>query len=84
MIISSTRDGTDHEQAIPTTCGLPVIGIAQSGSDISPCNRIHLELAKRVRDGIRDAGGIPMAFPLQLGEQRTVTFDIKSANLLVG
>jgi dihydroxy-acid dehydratase len=44
--------------------GRPVIGIAQSGSDLSPCNRIHLELAKRVRDGIRDAGGIPMEFPL--------------------
>jgi xylonate dehydratase len=44
--------------------GRPIIGIAQSGSDISPCNRIHLELAKRVRDGIRDAGGIPMEFPL--------------------
>src|SRR5438067_669023 len=44
--------------------GKPIIGIAQSGSDLSPCNRIHLELAKRVREGIRDAGGIPMEFPL--------------------
>ena len=44
--------------------GRPIIGIAQSGSDLSPCNRIHLELAARVRDGIRDAGGIPMEFPL--------------------
>ncbi|MYM33514.1 dihydroxy-acid dehydratase [Duganella sp. FT50W] len=44
--------------------GRPIIGIAQSGSDLSPCNRIHLELAKRVRDGIRDAGGIAMEFPL--------------------
>ncbi|NHZ82130.1 dihydroxy-acid dehydratase [Massilia sp. CCM 8695] len=44
--------------------GRPIIGIVQSGSDISPCNRIHLELAKRVRDGIRDAGGIAMEFPL--------------------
>ena len=44
--------------------GKPIIGIAQSGSDLSPCNRIHLELARRVRDGIRDAGGIPMEFPL--------------------
>lgn len=44
--------------------GKPIIGIAQSGSDLSPCNRIHLDLAKRVRDGIRDAGGIPMEFPL--------------------
>ena len=44
--------------------GKPIIGIAQSGSDINPCNRIHLETAKRVREGIRDAGGIPMEFPL--------------------
>jgi xylonate dehydratase len=44
--------------------GKPIIGIAQSGSDLAPCNRIHVDLAKRVRDGIRDAGGIPMEFPL--------------------
>jgi len=44
--------------------GRPIIGIAQTGSDLSPCNRIHLELAGRVRDGIRDAGGIPMEFPV--------------------
>uniref|UniRef100_UPI00254D5D2E IlvD/Edd family dehydratase n=1 Tax=Novosphingobium sp. fls2-241-R2A-195 TaxID=3040296 RepID=UPI00254D5D2E len=44
--------------------GRPIIGIAQSGSDLSPCNRIHLDLAKRVRDGIRDAGGIAMEFPV--------------------
>ena len=44
--------------------GKPIIGIAQSGSDLSPCNRIHLDLAKRVRDGIRDAGGIPIEFPV--------------------
>src|SRR5438270_426444 len=44
--------------------GRPIIGIAQTGSDLSPCNRIHLELARRVRDGIRDAGGIAMEFPV--------------------
>ncbi|AAK22804.1 dehydratase, IlvD/Edd family [Caulobacter vibrioides CB15] len=44
--------------------GKPIIGIAQTGSDISPCNRIHLDLVQRVRDGIRDAGGIPMEFPV--------------------
>ncbi|CAM3918500.1 IlvD/Edd family dehydratase [Bordetella tumulicola] len=43
--------------------GKPIIGIAQSGSDLVPCNRVHLELVKRVRDGIRDAGGIPIEFP---------------------
>ncbi len=43
--------------------GRPIIGIAQSGSDLSPCNRIHIELAARVRDGIRDAGGVPLEFP---------------------
>jgi xylonate dehydratase len=44
--------------------GRPIIGIAQSGSDLSPCNRIHLDLAQRVRDGIRDAGGVPIEFPV--------------------
>jgi dihydroxy-acid dehydratase len=44
--------------------GRPVVGIAQSGSDLAPCNRHHLELASRVRDGIRDGGGIPMEFPV--------------------
>src|SRR4051812_10321807 len=44
-------------------CGKPVIGISQTGSDLNPCNRIHLQLAQRVRDGIRDAGGIAMEFP---------------------
>jgi dihydroxy-acid dehydratase len=43
--------------------GKPIIGIAQSGSDLTPCNRIHVELATRVKEGIRDAGGIPMEFP---------------------
>ena len=44
--------------------GRPIIGIAQTGNDLVPCNRIHVELACRVRDGIRDAGGIPMEFPV--------------------
>jgi len=44
--------------------GRPIIGIAQTGSDLAPCNRHHLVLASRVRDGIRDAGGIPFEFPL--------------------
>ncbi|MHC8320915.1 IlvD/Edd family dehydratase [Pseudomonas sp. GB2N2] len=44
--------------------GKPIIGIAQSGSDLSPCNRHHIELAKRVRDGIISAGGIPFEFPV--------------------
>ncbi|UCH48470.1 MAG: dihydroxy-acid dehydratase family protein [Betaproteobacteria bacterium] len=44
--------------------GAPIIGIAQSGSDLSPCNRHHLELAKRTREGIREAGGIPFEFPV--------------------
>lgn len=43
--------------------GKPIIGIAQSGSDLTPCNRIHVDLATRVKEGIRDAGGIPMEFP---------------------
>ncbi|MCC6718596.1 MAG: dihydroxy-acid dehydratase family protein [Acetobacteraceae bacterium] len=44
--------------------GKPIIGIAQTGSDIAPCNRHHIALASRVRDGIRDAGGIPLEFPI--------------------
>jgi dihydroxy-acid dehydratase len=44
--------------------GKPIVGIAQSGGDLTPCNRVHLETVKRVRDGIRDAGGIPMEFPM--------------------
>lgn len=46
------------------TCGKPIIGIAQTGSDISPCNRHHVDLATRIRDGIREAGGIPFVFPV--------------------
>jgi dihydroxy-acid dehydratase len=45
-------------------CGKPIIGISQSGSDLTPCNRIHVELVERVKAGIRDAGGIPMEFPM--------------------
>jgi xylonate dehydratase len=45
-------------------CGKPIIGISQSGSDLTPCNRIHIELVERVKAGIRDAGGIPMEFPM--------------------
>src|SRR4051812_49982879 len=44
--------------------GRPIIGIAQSGSDIAPCNRIHLETVKRVRDGVLAAGGLPLGIPL--------------------
>jgi dihydroxy-acid dehydratase len=44
--------------------GRPIIGIAQSGSDLSPCNRHHIELAHRVREGIREAGGIAFEFPV--------------------
>ncbi len=44
--------------------GRPVIGISQTGSDLVPCNRHHLELAGRVKEGIRDAGGVPVEFPV--------------------
>lgn len=44
--------------------GKPIIGIAQSGSDLAPCNRSHLELAQRIREGIREAGGIAFEFPV--------------------
>jgi dihydroxy-acid dehydratase len=59
--------------------GRPIIGIAQSGSDLSPCNRHHLQLAERVRDGIRDAGGIPLEFPThpiqETGKRPTAALD---------
>lgn len=59
--------------------GKPIIGIAQTGSDLAPCNRHHLELAKRVRDGIRDAGGIAMEFPVhpiqETGKRPTAALD---------
>jgi dihydroxy-acid dehydratase len=67
------------------TCGKPIIGIAQSGSDLSPCNRHHLELAKRVRDGIRDAGGIAFEFPMhpiqETGKRPTAALDRNLAYL---
>ncbi len=44
--------------------GKPIIGISQSGSDLVPCNRVHVKLVERVKAGIRDAGGIPMEFPM--------------------
>ena len=58
--------------------GRPVIGIAQTGGDLTPCNRIHVTLAERVRDGIRDAGGIAFEFPdpvavVLLDRQKPVT-----------
>ena len=58
--------------------GRPIIGIAQTGSDLSPCNRIHVSLAIRARDGIRDAGGVPLEFPCHPIQVCTSTFeDIK-------
>src|SRR3954469_19529792 len=44
--------------------GKPIIGIAQTGGDLTPCNRVHLDTVKRVREGVRDAGGVPMEFPM--------------------
>src|SRR5436305_13001167 len=44
--------------------GKPIIGISQSGSDLNPCNRVHVKLVERVKAGIRDAGGIPIEFPM--------------------
>ena len=59
--------------------GKPIIGIAQSGSDLSPCNRHFLDLSKRIKDGIRRAGGIPMEFPThpiqETGKKPTAMLD---------
>lgn len=65
--------------------GRPIIGIAQTGSDLSPCNRHHLALAERVRDGIRDAGGIAIEFPVhpiqETGKRPTAGLDRNLAYL---
>ena len=65
--------------------GRPIIGIAQSGSDLAPCNRHHLELAQRVREGIRDAGGIVLEFPIlpiqETGRRPTAMLDRNLAYL---
>lgn len=53
--------------------GRPVIGIVQSGSDLTPCNRVHVELVQRVRDGVHDAGGIPIVFPTHPIFERRLT-----------
>ena len=59
--------------------GKPIIGIAQTGSDISPCNRAHVDLVKRVRDGIYENGGIPLEFPIhpiqETGKRPTASLD---------
>ncbi len=65
--------------------GKPIIGIAQTGSDLSPCNRHHLELTKRVRDGIIAAGGVPMEVPVhpiqETGKRPTAMLDRNLAYL---
>ena len=67
------------------TSGKPIIGIAQTGSDLSPCNRHHLELAKRVREGIRTAGGVAFEFPVhpiqETGKRPTAFLDRNLAYL---
>lgn len=59
--------------------GKPIVGIAQSGSDLAPCNRHHVELADRVKAGIRDAGGVPLEFPVhpiqETGRRPTAALD---------
>ncbi len=65
--------------------GKPIIGIAQTGSDLSPCNRHHLVLAERVREGIREAGGIAFEFPVhpiqETGKRPTAALDRNLAYL---
>src|SRR5580692_4865317 len=67
------------------TSGKPIIAIAQTGSDFSPCNRHHIELAKRAREGIRDAGGVAFEFPVhpiqETGKRPTVALDRNLAYL---
>ena len=65
--------------------GKPIIGIAQTGSDLAPCNRHHIVLAQRVRDGIREAGGIAIEFPVhpiqETGKRPTAALDRNLAYL---
>src|ERR1700704_6571727 len=65
--------------------GKPIIGIAQTGSDLSPCNRHHLDLAHRVREGIRSAGGVALEFPThpiqETGKRPTAALDRNLAYL---
>src|SRR5664279_1410923 len=65
--------------------GKPIIGIAQTGSDLSPCNRHHLVLAERLREGIREAGGIAIEFPVhpiqETGKRPTASLDRNLAYL---
>ena len=65
--------------------GMPIIGIAQSGSDLSPCNRHFLDLSKRIRAGIRNSGGIPFEFPThpiqETGKRPTAALDRNLAYL---
>ena len=65
--------------------GRPIIGIAQTGSDLSPCNRHHLVLAERIREGIREAGGIALEFPVhpiqETGKRPTAGLDRNLAYL---
>ena len=72
-----TRDELQSEK--------PIIGIAQSGSDLSPCNRHFLDLSRRIKEGIRDAGGIPFEFPThpiqETGKRPTALLDRNLAYL---
>jgi len=65
--------------------GRPIVGVAQSGSDLAPCNKIHLFLAERVKAGIRDAGGVPIEFPVhpiqETGKRPTAALDRNLAYL---
>ena len=67
------------------TSGKPIIGIAQTGNDLSPCNRHHLQLAERVRAGIRAAGGVAFEFPVhpiqETGKRPTAALDRNLAYL---
>jgi dihydroxy-acid dehydratase len=65
--------------------GKPIIGIAQTGSDLSPCNRHHMFLAERIREGIREAGGVVIEFPVhpiqETGKRPTASLDRNLAYL---
>jgi len=75
----------DKKKGTKPLGGRPVIGIAQTGSDLAPCNKIHVFLTDRIKAGIRDAGGVPMEFPVhpiqETGKRPTAALDRNLAYL---
>jgi dihydroxy-acid dehydratase len=76
------NDGLTREEL---HSGRPILGIASTGSDLAPRNRHHLQLAGRVKDGMRDTGGVPIEYPIhpiqETGKRPTAALDRNLADL---